>query len=347
MATMKALVYAAKGKPTLEDRPKPTILKPTDAIVKMIKTTICGTDLHIFKGDVATCDTGRIIGHEGVAVVEQVGDRVSHFKPGDKVIVSCITSCATCTNCRTGMPSHCTDGGWTLGNTIDGTQAEYTRIPHADGSLHRVAKSASDDAQLMLSDIVPTGYECGVLVGKVKLGSTVAIVGSGPVGLSALITSQLFSPLQVILIDLNEKRLSTARSLGATHTVVSGPNAVEQVMKLTAGRGVDTVIEAVGIPATFELCQKLVAVGGTIANLGVHGAKVDLYMEKLWDKNITITTRLVSTTSTSMLIKLVESGKIQPEKVLTHNFAFGDIEKAYSIFGAAESHNCLKVVINV
>ncbi|KAJ3746019.1 L-iditol 2-dehydrogenase [Lentinula detonsa] len=347
MATMKALVYAATGKPTLEDRPKPTILKPTDAIVKMIKTTICGTDLHIFKGDVATCDTGRIIGHEGVAVVEQVGDKVSHFKPGDKVIVSCITSCTNCTNCRTGMPSHCTDGGWTLGNTIDGTQAEYTRVPHADGSLHRVAKSASDDAQLMLSDIVPAGYECGVLQGKVKLGSTVAIVGSGPVGLSALITSQLFSPLQVIMIDLNENRLSTARSLGATHTVVSGPNAVEQVMELTAGRGVDTVIEAVGIPATFELCQKLVAVGGTIANLGVHGAKVDLHMEKLWDRNITITTRLVSTTSTSMLIKLVESGKIQPEKVLTHNFAFGDIEKAYSIFGAAESHNCLKVVINI
>ncbi|KAJ3769310.1 L-iditol 2-dehydrogenase [Lentinula raphanica] len=346
MATMKALVYAAKGKPTLEERPKPTILKPTDAIVKMVKTTICGTDLHIFKGDVATCDTGRILGHEGVAVVEQVGNSVSHFKPGDKVIVSCITSCMTCTNCRQGMPSHCTDGGWALGNTIDGTQAEYTRIPHADGSLHRVAETASDDAQLMLSDTVPTGYECGVLQGKVKLGSTVAIVGSGPVGLGALITSQLYSPLQIIMIDLNEKRLSLARALGATHTVVSGPNVVEQVMQITSGRGVDTVIEAVGIPATFELCQKLVAVGGTVANLGVHGAKVDLHLEELWDKNITLTTRLVDARSTPMLIKLVESRKIQPEKFATHNFAFGDIEKAYNVFGAAEAHDCLKVVVN-
>ncbi|KAJ4490719.1 alcohol dehydrogenase [Lentinula aciculospora] len=342
---MKALVYAANGRPSLEERPKPIILKPTDAIVKMVKTTICGTDLHIFKGDVATCATGRVVGHEGIAIVEQVGDNVSLFKPGDKVIVACITSCTTCSNCRRGMPSHCSDGGWVLGNTADGTQAEYTRVPHADGSLHHAVKGASDDAQLMLSDTVPTGYECGVVQGKVKLGSTVAIVGSGPVGLGALVTSQLCSPLQIIMIDLNEKRLSTARSLGATHAVVSGSNVVEQVMQLTAGRGVDTVIEAVGIPATFELCQKLVAVGGTIANMGVHGTKVDLHMETLWDKNITITTRLVDASSTAMLIKLVESSKLQLEKFVTHHFAFNDIEKVYDIFGAAEAHNCLKVVI--
>ncbi|KAJ3812835.1 L-iditol 2-dehydrogenase [Lentinula aff. lateritia] len=314
---MKALVYAAKGQPTLEDRPKPTILNPTDAIVKMVKTTICGTDLHIFKGDVTTCDTGRILGHEGVAVVEQVSDHVGLFKPGDKVIVSCITSCTTCANCRPGMPSHCTDG-----------------------SLHLAVESASDDAQLMLSDTIPTSYAC-----KIKLGSTVAIVGSGPVGLGALITSQLYSPLQIIVIDLNEKRLATARSLGATHTVVSGPNVVEQVMKITGGRGVDAVLEAVGIPAIFGLCQKLVAVGGTIANLGVHGTKVDLHLETLTKTLVTITTRLVDASSTPMLIKLVESGKIQPDKFATHTFAFKDIEKAYSIFGAAEAHDCLKVVI--
>ncbi|KAJ3853902.1 L-iditol 2-dehydrogenase [Lentinula lateritia] len=309
---MKALVYAAKGQPTLEDRPKPTILNPTDAIVKMVKTTICGTDLHIFKGDVTTCDTGRILGHEGVAVVEQVSDHVGLFKPGDKVIVSCITSCTTCANCRPGMPSHCTDG-----------------------SLHLAVESASDDAQLMLSDTIPTSYECGILLSKIKLGSTVAIVGSGPVGLGALITSQLYSPLQIIVIDLNEKRLATARSLGATHTVVSGPNVVEQVMKITGGRGVDAVLEAVGIPAIFGLCQKLVAVGGTIANLGVHGTKVDLHLETLTKTLVTITTRLVDASSTPMLIKLFA----------THTFAFKDIEKAYSIFGAAEAHDCLKVVI--
>ncbi|KIK52145.1 hypothetical protein GYMLUDRAFT_180468 [Collybiopsis luxurians FD-317 M1] len=344
---MKGLVYAGVGQPRVEERPKPTILKPTDAIVKIVQTTICGTDLHIFKGDVPTCKVGTILGHEGIAIVEQVGESVKNFKPGDKVIIACITSCTTCYYCRRAMPSHCVEGGWMLGNVVDGTQAEYTRIPHADGSLHHTPKGVTDEELLLLSDAVPTGYECGVLQGKVQIGSTVAIVGSGPVGLGALITSHLYNPSKIIMIDLSEKRLTSARSFGATHTVISGPDTVKQVMELTNDKGVDVVIEAVGMPKSFELCQELVAAGGTIANLGVHGKKVDLHLEKLWDRNICITTRVLDAVSTPMLIQLVDSGKIQLGGLITHRFAFDEIVNAYSTSNAAEAHDCLKVAIQL
>ncbi|KAG7441314.1 GroES-like protein [Guyanagaster necrorhizus] len=346
--TMKALVFSAKGQPTLQDRPQPAILKATDAIVKMVKTTICGTDLHILKGDVATCDTGRILGHEGVAVVQSVGDGVARFKPGDNVIVSCITSCSSCEYCRKGMPSHCIDGGWILGNTIDGTQAEFVRIPYADGSLHPMVKSATAEEQVMISDVLPTGFECGVLNGKVAPGNSVAIVGGGPVGLGAMITSKLYSPSQIIMIDLDANRIEMAKTLGATHGIVSaqGTDVVGAVMGLTGGKGVDTVIEAVGVPATFELCQEIVAPGGTIANLGVHGCKVDLHLEKLWDRNITITTRLVDASTSPMLIKLVDAGTLKTAGLVTHTYKFSEMAKAYDTFGAAAKNNALKVIIN-
>ncbi|KAF9027147.1 alcohol dehydrogenase GroES domain-containing protein [Hymenopellis radicata] len=342
---MKALVYNGTPTPSIEERAIPQIAKPTDAIVKMSKGSICGTDLHILKGDVPTVTKGRILGHEGVGVVESVGPAVKSFKVGDRVIISAITSCSACSYCRRGMPSHCTDGGWVLGNTVDGTQAEYVCVPHADASMHPMVKGASDADQVMLSDVLPTSLECGVLNGRVQPGATVAIVGSGPVGLGAVITSQLYSPSKLIVIDLDANRLKQAASLGATHTVVSGPDAVQQVMEITGGLGVDTVIEAVGVPATFKLCQDVVAVGGTIANLGVHGAKVDLHLEKLWDRNITITTRLVDAVSTGMLLKLVESGRIRAGTLGTHSFKFADIVNAYSTFSAAAKNNALKVIL--
>ncbi|KAK0452107.1 chaperonin 10-like protein [Desarmillaria tabescens] len=345
---MKALVFVGKGQPMLQVRPRPTILKSTDAIVRMVKTTICGTDLHILKGDVATCDIGRILGHEGVAVVESVGDGVTRFKPGDNVIVSCITSCSSCEYCRKGMPSHCADGGWILGNTIDGTQAEYVRIPHADGSLHLMVEGATAEEQIMISDALPTGFECGVLSGKVSPGCSVAIVGCGPVGISAMVTSQLYSPSQVIMIGRNANRVALAKTMGATHGIVSGEgvDVVAAVGELTNGQGVDTVIEAVGVPETFELCQELIASGGTIANMGVHGCKVNLHLQKLWDKNITITTRLVDTTTTPMLIKLLGSGKIKVAGLVTHRYTFAEVEEAYGTFGAAAKHKAVKVVLN-
>jgi alcohol dehydrogenase len=330
----------------LEDHQRPDITAPTDAIVRITKTTICGTDLHILKGDVATCLPGRILGHEGVGVIDKIGPAVTAFKPGDRVLISCITSCGKCEYCRRGMYSHCTTGGWILGNEIDGTQAEYVRIPHADTSLYPIPKGADEEALVMLSDILPTGFECGVLNGKVAPGSTVAIVGSGPVGLAALLTAQLYSPAEIIVIDLDANRLEVARKFGATQTINSADGkAADLVMKMTDKRGVDTAIEAVGVPATFELCQDIVAPGGIIANVGVHGVKADLHLERLWSHNIAITTRLVDAVTTPMLLKTVQSKKIDPTRLITHHFKLANILDAYETFGNAARTKALKVII--
>jgi alcohol dehydrogenase len=343
---MKAFVYLGPAKKAVEDRPKPDITAPTDAIVKITKTTICGTDLHILKGDVPTCQPGRILGHEGVGIVDKVGSAVTAFKAGDRVLISCISACGKCEYCRRQMFSHCTTGGWILGNTIDGTQAEFVRIPYADNSLYPIPEGADEEALVMLSDILPTGFECGVLNGKVQPGTTVAIVGSGPIGLAALLTAQFYSPAEIIMIDLDDNRLETARRFGATAVVNSTDgNAVATIMKMTGKRGVDTAIEAVGIPATFELCQKIIAPGGTIANIGVHGKKVDLHLENLWDRNITITTRLVDTVSTPMLLNSLRSNKIDPKLLITHRFKLDRILDAYDTFGRAADTRALKVII--
>jgi len=343
---MKALVYLGPGRKTLEDRPKPDLAAATDAIVKLTRTTICGTDLHILKGDVPTCQPGRVLGHEGVGIVDQVGPAVATFKPGDRVLISCISACGTCVYCRKLMYSHCTTGGWILGNTIDGTQAEFVRIPHADMSLYPIPDGADEEALVMLSDILPTGFECGVLNGKVAPGTTVAIVGAGPIGLAALLTAQFYSPAEIIMIDLDDNRLAVAKRFGATATINSADGkAPTTVMQLTGGRGVDTAIEAVGIPATFALCEAVVAVGGTIANIGVHGTKVDLHLERLWDRNITITTRLVDTVSTPMLLNTVGSYKIDPGLLITHRFKLDRIIDAYDTFTNATVTSALKVII--
>jgi len=345
-ATMKALVYQAVGKKALLDRPKPEIAAPTDAIIRITKTTICGTDLHILKGDLPSCQPGRILGHEGVGIVDQVGAAVTAFKPGDHVLISCVSACGTCVNCRKQMYSHCTTGGWILGNTIDGTQAEFVRIPHANMSLYPIPAGADEEALVMLSDILPTSFECGVLNGKVEPGSTVAIVGAGPVGLAALLTAQFYSPAEIIMVDLDDNRLEMAKRFGATLTVNSTDGkAAEAIMKMTAKRGVDTAIEAVGIPATFELCEKIVTAGGYIANIGVHGKKVDLHLESLWDRNISITTRLVDTATIPMLFKTVSSKKIDPKVLITHRFKLDEILDAYETFGNAARTKALKVII--
>ncbi|VVE47915.1 alcohol dehydrogenase [Pandoraea communis] len=344
---MKALVFHGPQQIALEDRPIPQLLAPTDAIVRVRKTTICGTDLHILKGDVPTVEPGRILGHEGVGEVVQAGDAVTAFKPGDRVLISCISSCGKCDACRRGMYSHCAAGGWILGNRIDGTQAEYVRTPHADTSLYHAPVGVDEDALVMLSDILPTGFECGVLNGKVQPGSSVAIVGAGPIGLAALLTAQFFTPAQVIVVDPDVARLEVAARLGAT-TVVSPAkeDAVEVIRRLTGGQGVDTAIEAVGVPATFELCESIVAAGGVIANVGVHGRKVDLHLESLWDRNISITTRLVDTAATPMLLKTVASGRLTPSVLITHHFSLANILDAYQTFGDASNTHALKVIIS-
>ena len=345
---MKALVYLGPAKKAMDERPKPEITAPTDAIVKITKTTICGTDLHILKGEVPSCQPGRVLGHEGINIIDKVGAAVTAFKPGDRVLISCISSCGKCVYCRKLMYSHCTTGGWILGNRIDGTQAEFVRIPYADTSLHRIPAGADEEALVMLSDILPTGFECGVLNGKVQPGNTVAIVGAGPIGLATLLTAQFYSPAEIIMIDLDDNRLEVAKRFGATAAINSADGkAAETVMKLTGERGVDTVIEAVGIPATFELCEKIVAPGGTIANIGVHGTKVALHLEQLWDRNITITTRLVDTVSTPMLLNIMRSHKIDPKLLITHRFKYDRILDAYEAFAHAADTRALKVIIEV
>lgn len=343
---MRALVYQGPGKKAVEDRPKPELKDAGDAIVRIVRTTICGTDLHILKGDVPSCASGRILGHEGVGVVDAVGPGVTSFAPGDHVLISCISACGRCDYCRRGMYSHCRTGGWILGNTIDGTQAEFVRIPHADTSLHHVPAGADEDALVMLSDILPTGFECGVLNGKVAPGSTVAIVGAGPIGLAALLTAQFYSPARIILIDLDDHRLEAARRFGATD-VVNGAreDAVKAVLTLTDGTGVDTAIEAVGVPATFVMCEDIVAPGGVIANVGVHGVKADLHLERLWSQNISITTRLVDTVTTPMLLKTVCAHKIDPRQLITHRFPLDRILDAYETFAHAADTGALKVLI--
>ncbi|MDB5447483.1 MAG: alcohol dehydrogenase [Phenylobacterium sp.] len=343
---MKALVYQGPGKKALEDRPRPEIAAATDAIVRVVKTTICGTDLHILKGDVPSCEPGRILGHEGVGVVDAVGPGVTTFRPGDRVIVSCISACGRCEYCRKGMYSHCTTGGWILGNTIDGAQAEYVRIPYADTSLYHIPEGADEEALVMLSDILPTGFECGVLNGKVQPGSTVAIVGAGPVGLAALLTAQFYSPAELIMVDFDDSRLQTAARFGATRVINnSDGQAADKILKMTDGHGVDTAIEAVGVVGSFLTCQEIVAPGGVIANIGVHGEPADLHLEKLWDRNIAITTRLVDTVSTPMLLKTVQARKIDPKQLITHRFKLDQVMDAYETFGQAAKNSALKVII--
>jgi len=317
---MKALVYHSPGKRGLENMPRPSIQSPTDAILKITRTTICGTDLNIMKGELPGVTDGRILGHEGVGIVEQVGASVFNFSVGDHVLISCISSCGRCANCKIGMYSHCLNGGgWIMGNLIDGTQAEFVRIPYADNSLYPVPAGADEEAFVMLSDILPTGFECGVLNGQVKPGDTLAIIGAGPIGLAALLTAQFYSPAAVIMVDNDDNRLEVAKKLGATQVIQNTlGNAAEKIMALTANRGVDVAIEAVGIPASFDICQAIVTAGGHIANVGVHGKPVQLNLDKLWAQNITLTTRLVDTVTTPMLIKTVLAGKLQPSQLIDH-----------------------------
>lgn len=344
---MKALVYHGPGQKSWDDVPDPRIIDPTDAIIGVDATTICGTDLHILKGDVADCRPGRILGHEAVGTVEAVGSAVTTMRPGDHVLVSCVSACGRCRYCREGHYGQCLGGGgWILGYKIDGTQAEYVRVPFADSSTYPVPAGMDDEAVLMLADILPTAYEVGVVNGGVRPGDTVVIVGAGPVGLSAILGAKLFSPAHVIAIDLADARLDAAKQFGADVTInPSRENAVAHVMNLTDELGADVAIEAVGVSDTFEMCTRLVRPGGHVANVGVHGGPASLHLEELWTRNVTITTGLVDTWSTPTLLKLVRTGHLPAAKFVTHHFALGDMLEAYDVFSRAADTGALKVVL--
>jgi alcohol dehydrogenase len=344
---MFAVVYHGPGNKAWEEVPDPTIIDDTDAIVRVDSVTICGTDLHILKGDVPAVTDGRILGHEAVGTVEEVGAGVKNVKVGDHVLVSCITACGACRYCRDGMYGQCLGGGgWILGHKIDGTQAEKVRVPFADTSTYVVPAGVTDEEVLMLADILPTGYEVGVLNGAVRPGDTVAVVGSGPIGLAAIMGAKLFSPAHVVAIDLADSRLEAAKRFGADVTINAGTqDAVALVREMTGGLGADTAIEAVGVPASFEQCTELIRPGGRVANVGVHGAPAALHLESLWIKNVTIMTGLVDTYSTPTLLRLVTSKQLDSEKFVTHRFALGDFMEAYDVFSRAADTGALKVVL--
>ncbi|HEY9766320.1 MAG TPA: zinc-dependent alcohol dehydrogenase family protein [Chroococcales cyanobacterium] len=342
---MKALVYGGPGKKSWQDKEKPLLLHPSDAVVRISQTTICGTDLHILKGDVPAVEKGRILGHEGVGVIEEVGQGVQDFKKGDRCLISCITSCGRCAPCKSEMYSHCENGGWILGHLIDGTQAEYVRIPFADTSLYHIPEGVDEAPLVTLSDTFPTGFEVGVLNGKVALGKKVAIVGAGPIGIAALLTAKLFSPEAIYLIDRDPFRLELARSFGATDTVDAGARDPVAAIREWTGKGVDVAIEAVGTPATFDICQSILAPGGRLAVVGVFGESVTLRLEKLWIENVTLTTGLVDTRTIPLLLRMVLAGRLDAGKLITHRFPLDRIEQAYETFSQAAREKALKIVL--
>src|SRR5687768_13401019 len=344
---MRAVVYHGPGKKSWEEVPMPVVVEDTDAVVRVDAVTICGTDLHILKGDVPAVTDGRILGHEAVGTVEEVGAGVKNLVAGDRVLVSCITSCGSCRYCREGAYGQCLGGGgWILGHKIDGTQAEYVRVPFADTSTYPVPAGVSDDQILMLADILPTGYEVGVLNGRVRPGDVVAVVGAGPIGLSAMMGARLFSPSHVIAIDLADSRLDAAKQFGADIVVNNGrEDALAVVQELTGGLGADVSVEAVGVPATFELATRLARPGGHIANIGVHGEPATLHLEEQWIRDITITTGLVDTYTTPTLLRLVTSQQLDPGRFVTHHFTLDQFEEAYDVFARAGETGALKVVL--
>ncbi|WP_148616325.1 alcohol dehydrogenase catalytic domain-containing protein [Nocardioides rubriscoriae] len=342
---MKALVYGGPGHRSWTDVPDPSLKDPQDAIVRVDAVTICGTDLHILKGDVPEVEAGRILGHEAVGTVVETGAHVHDVAVGQRVLVSCISACGRCDSCRQARYGLCTGGGgWVLGHTIDGAQAELVRVPFADHSLHRLPDEVSNEQALMLADILPTSYEVGVLAGAVSPGDVVVVVGAGPIGLAAILTSRLFSPSQVVVVDLDASRRQQAVSCGADHAV-SPEDAAEIVASLTQGRGADVAIEAVGVPDTFELCTTLVRAGGHVANVGVHGGPAVLHLEDLWAKDVTITTGLVDTRTTPLLLRLVAEGTLDATSLCTHRFGIDEMQDAYDVFEQAADTGALKVAL--
>jgi len=344
---MKALVYHGPGQRGWDSVDDPMLIDPTDAIVRIDTTTICGTDLHILKGDVPETTPGTILGHEAVGTVQEVGASVTTVAPGDRVLLSCVSSCGRCRFCKEGRYGQCLGGGgWIFGHTIDGVQAEYARVPFADNSVYTVPEQLSDEQVLFLADILPTSYEVGVLNGGISPGDTVAIVGAGPIGLAAILTAKLYTPGRIVAIDLADSRLQSATRFGADTTINNGSeDAVARVMELTDGLGADVAVEAVGVPQTFELAAQLIRPGGRVANIGVHGHPATLHLETLWIRDVTITTGLVDTFSIPQLLRLIENGRLDPSLFATHRFALGDTMDAYDTFADAATTGALKVVL--
>jgi alcohol dehydrogenase len=344
---MKALVYHGPGQRGWDTVADPEIVDQSDIVVRVDTSTICGSDLHILKGDVPETTPGTVLGHEAVGTVQEIGANVSTVAVGDRVLMSCISSCGRCRFCKEARYGQCLGGGgWIFGHLIDGLQAEYARVPFADNSVYRVPDELSDEQVLFLADILPTAYEVGVLNGRVSPGDVVAVVGAGPIGLAAMLTASLYTPGRIIAIDLADGRLQSALSFGADVTINNGKeDALAAIMELTDGLGADVALEAVGVADTFELATELIRPGGRVANIGVHGRSATLHLETLWTRDVTITTGLVDTRTIPQLMKLVASGRLDPTVFATHHVSLEDTMGAYDTFADAASTGALKVVL--
>ena len=344
---MKALVYHGPGERGWDTVADPTIVDPTDAIVRIDTSTICGSDLHILKGDMPETLPGTVLGHEAVGTILEIGAAVTTVAPGDRVLLSCVSACGRCRYCKESRYGQCLGGGgWIFGHTINGLQAELARVPFADNSVYKFPATLGDEQVLFLADILPTAFEVGVLNGTITPGDVVAIIGAGPVGLSAILTAALYTPGRIVAIDLADGRLESALRFGADITINNGrDDPIALVMDLTDGLGADIALEAVGVPQTFELATELIRPGGHVANIGVHGHSATLHLEKLWTRDVTITTGLVDTFSIPQLLALVVNGRLDPSLFATHHYSLDDTMVAYDTFADAANSGALKVVL--
>ncbi len=345
---MKALVHDGHGNIALLDRSRPRLAEPTDAVVRVTRSTICTSDLHIMRGAVPRAQPDTVLGHEFVGVVEEAGSGVRSFSPGDRVAVNCETFCGECFFCRRGWVNNCENGGWLLGCTIDGCQAEYVRVPYADNAFTRIPDGVSDEDALFLGDILATGW-WGARLAEIEPGSTVAVIGAGPVGLTTMMCARLTSPAQVIALDVDESRLALARERGLADVVINpAEKSLDEVESLVreqaSGRGADAVVEAAGSDETFEMAWRIARPNAVVTLSAMYERDQTLPLPSMYGKNLTFKTGGVDASGLDEAMSLIEAGKLDTGLLISRRYPLNDILDAYRAFEAHEN-GCLKVVV--
>lgn len=343
--TMKAVVYKGNGIVCLEDRPIPVIEKETDAIVRVTRSTICSSDLHIKHGAVPRAKENIVLGHEFVGEIVEVGRKVKNFFVGDRVSVNVETFCGECFFCKQGYVNNCIHGGWELGCRIDGGQAEYARIPMADQGLTKIPDDVSDEEALFNGDILATGY-WAASIGEIKPADTVVVLGAGPTGLCTLMSIKLYSPATVIVVDTSTDRLNLAKEQGLADVCLN-PLEVdieEEILKLTQGRGADRVFEVAGGENTFQLAWKVARPNAIVILVALYEKEQTLPLHQMYGKNLVFKTGGVDANSCEAIMKMVECKKIDTSCLITHRGPLNDVMEGYRIF-EDRLDGCIKWVI--
>jgi alcohol dehydrogenase len=335
--TMKALVFYGPGQISLETMPIPRA-RPGEVVIRVTLTTICGTDLHILKGEYPV-KPGLVIGHEPVGVIHEIGEGVTGYQVGDRVLVGAITPCGQCNFCLGGNWSQCGGaiGGWKFGNTIDGAQAEYLRVPYAQANLAKIPDELTDEQVVLLADIASTGISAAESA-DLQIGDTVAVFAQGPIGLCATAGAKLKGASLIIAVESDPVRIQMSRRMGADAVFdFNQHDVVEEIKHLTGGRGVDVAIEALGTQATFENALRVLRPGGTLSSLGVYSGKLSVPLEPfaagLGDHKIVTTLCPGGKERMRRLMELVRQGRLDLTPLLTHTFPLDRITEAYQLFG--------------